>query len=251
MATERLVDMASPPLNNPLHLLVFGSTLVVYNTPRLIRRPYGIIRTQQINRPWFYVFFYTGLALTGLALPGLSRQVMVAAGLLGLFAFAYFLPVLPFKNKKRLRDVGGLKITVLAGVWTTATSILPMIYHQKNSGDYPYEILLRFVFIFTLCIVFDIRDMQADMRNNIRTLPHRMGIENSYRLINITLGLFALLSIIQYFRYYLALRLAGALLTVVITWIVVTYLRKKPADRAYIILADGMMLMYSILVLLN
>lgn len=178
----------------------------------------------------------------------LSRPMLIANAVLGVFAFAYFLPLLPFKNKRRLRDIGWLKIAVLAGVWTTATAILPILFWQKNIYDYPFEILVRFVFIFTLCVIFDIRDARTDLRSRILTLPNTVGIKNSYRIINVTLVLFAMLSVLQYFRYPLAIRLTGALLTAVITWAVAAYLRNKPSDRAYLLLADGVMLLYAVLV---
>ncbi len=181
----------------------------------------------------------------------LSLQLQLSSLGLGIFAFAYFLPVLPFKEKKRLRDFGWLKIIVLAGVWTTATSVLPMLYWHKNIADFPLEILIRLVFIFTLCVIFDIRDIRKDMSSNISTLPGRVGLRNSYLLINFTLLLFVGLSIFQYWRYPSLPRLAGALLTAVLTRVIVSYLRTKPSARAYLILADGAMIIYSLLVLLN
>ena len=181
----------------------------------------------------------------------LSPGMMVGCILLGTLTFAYSWPLLPLKNRKRIRDFGWLKIIVLASVWTIATSILPILTESKNIMDYPFEVLVRFAFIFTLCVVFDIRDMQKDLQNNIYTLPHKVGIRNSYLLINITLTLFAVLSIIQYFRYpSLGDRLAGALLTAIITWTVVLYLRKHPSERGYLGLADGVMLVYALLVLI-
>lgn len=250
MATERLVSDVQPSYLNPLLLLVFGSTLVVYNTPRLIPRPYGRLRKSQQYRTWYIAFLVTGVVLSATALSQLSIQVWLAAAGLGVFAFAYYLPLLPFKNKKRLRDIGWLKIAVLAGVWTTATAILPIIYLQKNITAYPVEILLRFVFIFALCVVFDIRDMRTDLQNNIHTLPNKVGLRNSYRLINTALVLFAVLSIIQYTRYPLQARVAGALLTALITWLVVYYIRRQPSDRAYLLLADGVMFFYALMVII-
>ena len=250
MATERLINDVSPPVFNRLHLLVLGSTLLVYNTPKIIRKPYGRQRENHRYRGMYFFFLLAGLLITGAGLYRQSATVLEAAGILAVFAFAYFLPVLPFKNKKRLRDFGWLKITVLATVWTTATSILPMLYWQKSMLIYPFEVLLRFVFIFTLCVVFDIRDMQADLRNNIRTLPHKMGIKNSYLLIDISLALFTGLSIVQYYRHPIAGRLAGAVITAIVTWLVVKYLEKHPSSRAYLLLADGVMLFYALLVFL-
>ena len=247
MATERFINGWSPALASPLHLLVFGSTLLVYNAPRIFRKPRPSGR--QPYRGWYFLFFFTGLAMVAATLLRLSGELLVCCVLLAMLTFAYSLPLLPFKNKKRLREFGWLKILVLAGVWTIVTSVLPILYYNKNTGDYPFEILLRFVFIFTLCMIFDIRDMHADLRNRIDTLPHKVGIKNSYRLINTTLILFAALSVLQYMRYPVASRLAGDLLTAVITWLVVTYLRKKPSERAYLALADGVMLVYALFVL--
>ena len=249
MATERLITGVATPLANSLHLLVFGSTLLVYNMPRIIRKPHGRLRTMQY-RKWHFFLFFTGSIFTVTALCLMSLQMVISSSVLGMVTFAYFLPILPFKNKKRLRDFGWLKITVLAGVWTIATSVLPILYWQKNIDHYPFEILIRLMFIFTLCVVFDIRDMQTDQKNNINTLPQKVGIKNSYRLINVTLSLFVALSIIQYFRFHEMERLVSSLLTAIITRIVVSYLRIRPSDRAYLILADGVMLLYAVLVLI-
>jgi len=247
MATEKLVTMSAPALFTHLHVLVFGSTLFVYNTPRVFRK-----NAKKNGRPyffWYLLFFAVGLVMAGYGLVWLSWQMLLGCIVLGTFTFAYSWPLLPFKNKKRLRDFGWLKIFVLASVWTVSTSVLPILIAGKNIIDYPFEIMVRFAFIFTLCVVFDIRDMQADLKNNIYTLPHKVGLRNSYRLIQLNLLLFAFLSIIQYLHYPLEKRLAGALATAIITWLVVLYLRKHPSERAYLGLADGVMLVYTVLVL--
>jgi 4-hydroxybenzoate polyprenyltransferase len=251
MASERLILGYAPALTNRLHLLVFGSTLLVYNTPRIIRKPNTGNPLKRQYRQWYFILFFMGFVL---AVAGMYRQSVVlqlASIVLGIFAFAYFLPVLPFKNKRRLRDFGSVKIIVLAGVWTTATSVLPMLFWQKNISSYPLEIFIRLVFIFTLCVVFDIRDIRADVSNNINTLPNKVGLRNSYLLINFMLLLFVALSVVQYGRYPSAARLAGALLTALVTKMVVIYLRRHPSEKAYLFLADGVMLVYSALVLLN
>ena len=251
MATERLILAHSPSLFSSLHVLVLGSSLLVYNTPRIIRRSNTGDPAKQPFRPWYFFLFFAGLAMAVAGLYRQPAQLQLSSVVLSLFAFAYFLPLLPFKNKRRLRDFGWLKIIVLAGVWTTATSILPMLYWHKNISSYPAEILIRLFFIFTLCVIFDIRDIRADISNHINTLPNKVGLRNSYRLINITLLLFVGLSLLQYTRYPSPSRLIGALLTAVLTKIIVIHLRKHPSERAYLFLADGVMLVYAGLVLLN
>ncbi len=235
---------------NSLHVLVFGSTLLVYNTPRIAR----MLRGKPTGKPgyakWYIFFFCVGLVVTVTGLYGQTAVMLRVSCLLGIFAFSYFLPVLPFKNKKRLRDFGFVKIIVLTGVWTIATSVLPMLYWQKNLTDYPLEIFLRFVFVFALCVMFDLRDMRHDFENKIFTLPNKVGVRNSYRLIYASLLFFAAISVVQYIRYPVAGRLAGALITAACTWLIVQYVKKHSSDdRLYLLLVDGAMLLYAVLVL--
>lgn len=181
----------------------------------------------------------------------LPRRIIAVCVLLGLLSFAYSLPFLPFKNKKRLRDFGWIKIIVLGIVWTVVTTVLPIIYWENSLAAYPYEILIRFSFLFTLCIAFDIRDMQTDLEANIFTLPNLIGLTNSYRLMDTTLILFVSLSVFQYARYPVIEKLIGALLTAVVTKWAIYYTKKHPSDRAYLSWVDGVMLLYGLLVLLH
>jgi len=249
VATGSLINNGIPPVFSPVHILVFGSTLLVYNAPRLLPGPYGRQRPPHKLKPWYRLSFFAGIIITAMGLWHMPMRMLITSAVLGLLAFAYYLPLLPFKNKKRIRDIGWLKISVLTIVWTTATAILPIVYWQRSLAGYPLEVLIRFVFIFILCVVFDIRDVRTDIKNNIHTLPHTVGIGNSYRLINAGLVVFCALSVAQYVRYPVPQRLVGALLTAVITCGVVQYIRRRPSERAYLVLADGVMLVYAVLVI--
>lgn len=103
--------------------------------------------------------------------------------------------------------------------------------------------------MFTLCVAFDIRDMQTDLDAGIITLPNIIGLKNSYRLMDVAILLFVLLGIVQYLRYPSATRLAGEVIAAIITRMVISYTRKHPSDKAYLGLVDGMMLLYTLLVL--
>ncbi len=253
MATERLLLNDIPSVCSTLHAFIFGSTLLVYNTHYLIKKSDGNISDRfawsQHHKLWHYLFWTVGAAICGISIFHLNSDIRMACIVLGILSFAYSLPLLPIGNKRRLKDFGRIKILVLTGVWTIVTSVLPILYWQKSIGDYPYEIMLRFVFMFTLCVAFDIRDMQTDIDAGIVTLPNVIGVNNSYRLMYAALILFAVLSVVQYFRYPSAVRLTGELLTSVATAAVIAYTRKHPSDKAYLGLIDGMMLLYALLVL--
>lgn len=253
MTTERLLLNDTPQLLSYLHLLVFCSTLLVYNAHYLIKKSTIALSDRygwsQNHKFWHYILLVSGLLgciITAMKLP---LNILFACSILAVLSFAYSIPLLPFKNKKRLKDFGWIKITVLTLVWTIVTSVLPVLYHNMNISDYPYEIMMRFVFMFTLCVAFDIRDMQTDMDAGIATLPNMIGVKGSYRVMSTSMILFIIMSFIQYMRHPSILRLGAELFVAVAVKLVIDYARKHPSDRAYLGLVDGMMLLYAALVL--
>lgn len=253
MATERLLIARIPPLFTALHALVFGSTLIVYNAHYIIKRAAPNTSDRyawtQKNRYWHFIFFISGITICISSLFFLSWKILLGCVVLGFLSFAYSIPLLPFANKKRIRDFGWIKITVLTSVWTIVTSVLPMLYWDKSLTAYPYEILIRFVFMFILCVAFDIRDMQTDLDSDIFTLPNLIGLKNSYRLMDLAILLFMVLCTIQYIRYPSGTRFAGELITAVVTKMAINYTKTHATDRVYLGLIDGMMLFYAIMVL--
>ena len=254
MATERLVNDSRPELFSKLHALVFGCSLLVYNIhPDIKKRvssTIGLPRLTRHHQPVYAMLAGAGVLLAASALPEMTPNMFLVCALLGFISFAYTLPILPFKKKKRIRDVGWLKILSLTAVWTIVTSVLPMLYWHVGVQRFPFEILLRGTFIFALCIIFDIRDVQADKNSNINTLPHIIGLPNSYRLMNAALLLFGVLGLVQYLRHPLWYRMGAVVITAMVTRFVAEYLKTHNTERAYLVYADGMMMLYALLVLL-
>lgn len=179
-----------------------------------------------------------------------SADILGWCAVMGVCSFMYSFPLLPFTNKRRLKDYGWGKIISLVAVWMIATCILPIIYWHKNVTDFPFEVLIRTSLMLALCIAFDIRDMQADAQKDIQTIPNRIGAVRSYVLIDACIMVFAICSIIQYFRYPHIGRLVAELITVVCMKVVMLYVKKHPSDIAYLGLVDGMMLLYALLIIL-
>ena len=254
MATEKIIRQRNGIAGliiqgNKFHLLIFGGTLLIYNTPRLVPKPYGKIRKTRPHLEWYILFFSLGLIAVLYSCYYLPPMVIKQIAVLGLISVAYYLPLLPFKEKRRLRDFGWLKIFVLTIIWTMVTCILPITVYHYNPINYPFEISERLLFIFTLCIVFDIRDIKTDIGNNIYTLPGRLGLKNSYKLMNAALGLYATVNLVRFAQQHITGGLMAGLITALITRFVITYLKNHPSDRAYNSMADGVMLLYALLVL--
>lgn len=253
MATEKLLLNSTPVSITSLHLFIFGSTLVVYNLHFLLRSREGNhTKHWSANyKFWHSIFIVAGSLMVLYAAMFLSVAILQWCLVLGLLSFMYSLPLLPFLKKSRLKDYGWGKIIILVAVWTIATGILPIVYLHQSIADYPFEVVIRASLLFALCIAFDVRDMRGDALNSIRTIPNTIGAGRSYVLIDISLFIFLLSSIIQYIRYPLPMRLVAEIATVLVAKLVMIYIRKHPSDRAYLGLVDGVMLLYAVLILTN
>jgi len=250
IATEKLIGVPFSLSLSSLHWSVFGGTLVVYNLPRLFPYDKPGYCTFSPYKVWQYIFLLFGIIIVGFSVTNLSFKSVITGCLSGVFAFAYSMPALIWQNKKRLREYGLLKILVLTGVWTIVTAVIPILEHGENITKYPFEILMRFAFVFVLCVLFDIRDIQKDVDNKLMTLPTRIGIQKSYLAIHLSLIVFLLLSILQHYRYAVPGRLMASLITTAVTYLVARYLRHEGNKKLFVIMTDGMMIVYSVLVLL-
>lgn len=246
ISSETLFNGSVPRFITPLHAFVFGSALVVYNLPALIKKRKTAKERNHPARLWAPLFFTAGIAILGMSAPWLDKNILLFSGILGLCSFAYSHPLLPFKQTRRLREIGWLKILVLTSVWTLSTTILPLAYWHKDFTQFPFEIVQRFILIFVLCFVFDMRDVHIDEAHHINTLPAIVGAQNYQRFINLSLTLFATFNLFQYARHPLHGRLVAAFGTIIVTKVIIDYLKKNPSERAYNGLVDGIMLLYAV-----
>ncbi|QLG45993.1 UbiA prenyltransferase family protein [Costertonia aggregata] len=125
----------------------------------------------------------------------LTMQVWVTLILLFFLTALYALPVLP--NAKNLRSLGGLKIFIVALVWSGTTVMLPYIV-TKNTlvWDVWIEACQRFVLVLILLIPFEIRDLRYDSPE-LKTLPQRYGVAKTKIIGSFMVLLFFFLSFLK------------------------------------------------------
>ena len=160
----------------------------------------------------------------------LKSNSLVIVLLMGVITFFYATPFLSknffIDSKYNLRTVAGLKVYVIAFVWTIVTVILPTI-----NSDYPvdFDVIIiafqRYLYIVVLILPFDIRDLQYDSLK-LATIPQKIGIRNT-KLIGILL-----LSIFFFLEFFKdTLMLWQALTTLVITLITGLFILFSKEDR--------------------
>ncbi len=183
---------------------VFFATLFIYNFIRLVNIQFTISKSATIRHRIIYKykrFFWFVCIISAVIgfyffLP-ISQFIFLPIIILGFVSIIYGLPL--FKNKFhlfRLRDVPGLKIFLIAFVWSYVTEGLPALIN----GEPLYYLALfeRFLFIFAITIPFDIRDFNYDA-TYLSTIPQYFGINTAKWL-----ALFAILSceLILFYRFF-------------------------------------------------
>lgn len=104
--------------------------------------------------------------------------------------------------------------------------------------------------MFVLCLVFDIRDIEIDGKENINTVAVILGRKNSYVLAYITLFFFMVLSLLQNFYYADNKELFALLVSAILTYFMIEVSKKNNSDIIYLAGIDGMMLFQPALVYL-
>lgn len=155
-------------------VFVFCATFLAYNLP---------VFTRYIGSPAGHGFFmglYIVCSFLVLYLSvGFGFIKFVYLFHLGIIAFVYNYP---FKSDQwsflPVRTIPFLKIFLIAYVWASIGSVLPLFQSGINSstGHVIAIFCMQFFFIAALTLPFDIRDYSRDLNNLIKTIPGYFGV---------------------------------------------------------------------------
>lgn len=182
----------------PLSVLffIFFSTVVSYNVTK-----YGWVFIQSLSgrkARLNQILGITTLSAAGLAATAfmLSIPELLLAILLSILTASYALP-LP-GDQINLRNRFGMKIFIIALVWTGATVWLPILTAARGTliiSDVAILSVQRFLFVVVLTLPFDIRDLSND-HPTLGTVPQLIGVKKTRLLGVILLTICVLLGLI-------------------------------------------------------
>ena len=158
-----------------------------------------------------------------------------------LACLAYFIRL---KNWNGLRSVTFVKSFWLAMVWTIVTALIPLISGNKNID----WIIIgeRFTFMLSICIVYNLRDVQHDFSLGVNTMVHRMGASLTKAVCLILL----VLNWMMIYHHGYANDIYNALLvSATLTGLTVLLARENGHWMYYTLLVDGSMIVQFLLVL--
>lgn len=175
-----------------LLLFVFSSTVVAYNFVKYYTIFNRLRFSFELKLIKVLSFLFLGILI--FCIFHLRVESVILFLILGLLTLLYTLPLLP--QAKTLRDISGLKIFIIALVWTGTTVYSPFVQQgvfQKLLGtDLWWYGFSRFLLVIALTIPFEIRDYLFD-KSDLKTLPQIVGIKLS-KVIGLLLCIVSLLS---------------------------------------------------------
>jgi 4-hydroxybenzoate polyprenyltransferase len=193
--------IGSKPVYPALGLL-FTSTLAIYNFSILISKPKQHDKSPYRRVRWFFSHYRLMVTFTIVSILSLiplfflistgSKILMI---FLAILSFCYGLPLFTIGEQKfGLRNIPGLKLFMIALVWTMSCVLLPVLESQAahlsviSMRDTTLLIAKRFLFIAAIAIPFDIRDLFEDKQFGLKTIPVAWGEKNAYLFCQVLLA---------------------------------------------------------------
>ena len=176
-----------------LIIFLFSSTIIVYNSIKysLINKYYFETKKPIINT--IQLLSFSCLIILFFSLFFLKLETILFAVLLFFICLLYAFPL--GLSNSNLRNVGKVKLFLVAVCWSASTIILPAIENEIHNT---YRTIILSIQFFILVIIytipFEIRDMEYDSKD-LKTIPQLMGIKYSKRLAYLLIAIFYVLSI--------------------------------------------------------
>lgn len=235
------------------YLFVFGATLVQYNLHYLFKKS-TVENSRRLawtlkNKAAHKILIAIGSALVIISLFSFHLHHFLILLAFGAVALLYSFPFLPLKKKKRIKDFGLLKIITLALLWTMVTVWFPVSDNTFKGTSFYLIFYRRFIFMFVLCLLFDIRDTEIDRKEDISTISVKLGVKKSYTLCKVLLAIFAIISMGQFIYSPEILVLIAMLISAAATVFTINFSKKNNSDFTYLACVDGMMLLQALLVI--
>jgi 4-hydroxybenzoate polyprenyltransferase len=234
-------------------ILIFFSTLFIYNFQRVFYKPQANIALHSVRRTWIFTHPFLIKILAGIGFTGVCAcllfvgvRIFFYLSPLLFLCIAYFIPFI------KLRKNPFLKLLTLVSVWTMVTAVVPILLAHQSLMDVKniLHICIRFCFMLAICIPFDIRDLKIDEADAISTIPHLFG-ENKTRWLAIAfMFLYDGLIILSYRIHFLSFAVFVALfVSAILNTMLVALSTSKRSEYFYVAGIDGTMILQGVLLI--
>ncbi len=199
-----------------LWLFVFLGAITGYNFVKYAKVAGLHHRSLTNSLKTIQVFSAVCFVILGIITFQVSLYTLLITAGFGLLTFLY---AVPFIKNKNLRGFSGIKIFVVAVVWSGVSVIIPLVASKTSvSGDILITFLQRVLVVVALLLPFEIRDVRYDAQN-LKTLPQQIGVRNTKLLGQ---GVLFLCLVLEFFKQNATVAYIFSLLLfcVVLGWLI-------------------------------
>ena len=190
-SAEILLESTNFKISN----FIFFSTIFAYNFQRLVRLKKG---HEHSYKDWFLInrksiYFLMFLAATVCAYLFFEFKLITQIAILFTGVLSAFYPF-------GLRKIPFAKIFIISFVWTF--SIMMLLVFENNipiSQNIIWQFASTFLFVFSITVPFDIRDIAYDTQN-IVTIPLFFGVIRSKKIAIFSLLICVIISLFLYIK---------------------------------------------------
>lgn len=239
----------------PYLLLVLFATMLDYNLHRYVKAQLNI--GQSKKNDWAQRHkTYLLLMATASAIGAFTMLWFLPVSAILWLMLAAFLTVIysfPFSHFKMkafdIRRIPGLKNLLIAFVWTLVTAYIPtrLAATEGHLIQLIFTLIERFVFVYALTIPFDLKDIEEDQWQGLRTLPIVLGMTNAKRLSLFLVQIYILIGIIQFILLQEFDQLMVVAGTGIATLVVLQSKKLSTLELYYPLWVDGTILLYGVL----
>jgi 1,4-dihydroxy-2-naphthoate octaprenyltransferase len=235
-----------------LAVFITSSTLLSYNLHWFLLND-DLRKTERITWTHSHKILLLLLAFAGAActvyLFFRIRQYWLPVMIPALITLVYTAPKVPALYK--LKTFAYSKTFLLSFTWTYVTVIMPVwIYAGHWSFGHTIFCISRFSLIYPICLLFDFRDREEDLRQGLVTLPSRISTQ-ALKIIFYTILTIFTASTLFLLNYGFQLKEVMMLL---IPGIILAFLypmaTRNHSDHLYYFILDGLMMLSALMSIL-
>lgn len=235
--------------------ILFFSTIALYNFSVFMSKPANPKKSPFRRVRWVHAHYQLVITITLISVLSLialvfflSTASQVLLFFLGVIAISYNLPLFTLGEKKfGLRNVPGLKLFLIALIWSLSAVLLPvteLAEHQAIAISVSDTIILiakRFLFIAAITVPFDIRDLFQDKSYDLKTIPVVVGERKAYLFCQLLLLIY--ISLLFLFTQNFNADFFALTLTVILTGWLIFKSEWKKNEYYYFLYLDGTMIL--------
>ncbi len=250
--------ISNQKINWEVLIIIFLATLFIYNASK-INVVFAIDEQSPAKKLSFEGSSYqlsvcsASILIIFFMLTGCDRTQVV---IFMTSAFCSLFYMMPFKvNGHRIKGLRNnliIKNILLSIVWALATVLFPIVGNagELSGNEIIFMFLRRFFFIYALTIVYDIKDIEKDRVNGMKTIASSLGVRRTRLAATTALLIFCFFVYVDFDLYkpeyqFLSMALYGsaafAFLTIAMTG-------KQRNNSYYTFIVDGAMAVQFVLV---